>query len=76
MEGEGSVGSVGDGGGSESGVGAGVAGPVPGIVIEHNMMKAREVIGSKTFPLNPDKLDELDIPAGQLLQRRRTSHSL
>ena len=76
MEGEGSVGSVGDGGGSESGVGVGVAGPVPGIVIEHNMMKAREVIGSKTFPLNPDKLDELDIPAGQLLQRRRTSHSL
>lgn len=51
-------------------------GPVPGIVIEHNMMKAREVIGSKTFPLNPDKLDELEIPAGQQLQRRRTSHSV
>ena len=49
---------------------------IPGIVIEHNMMKAREVISSENFVSNPDKLDELEIPQGQMLQRRRTSHSL
>lgn len=49
---------------------------VPGIVIEHNMMKVREVINSPTFPGNMDELDDLDIPAGQQLVRRRTSHSL
>lgn len=48
----------------------------PGIVIEHNMMKAREVISSSTFLSHPEKLDELEIPQGQQLQRRRTSHSL
>jgi hypothetical protein len=49
---------------------------VPGIVIEHNMMKVREVINSPGFAQNPDMLDDLEIPAGQQLQRRRTSHSL
>ena len=51
-------------------------GPIPGIVIEHNMMKAREVISSENFLSNPEQLDELEIPQGQQLQRRRTSHSL
>ena len=51
-------------------------GSIPGIVIEHNMMKAREVISSENFLSNPEKLDELEIPQGQQLQRRRTSHSL
>lgn len=55
---------------------AGGGAPIPGIVIEHNMMKAREVINSANFPLNPDQLDDLDIPPAQPLQRRRTSHSL
>jgi hypothetical protein len=59
---------------SEDGNGGGVA--VPGIVIEHNMMKVREVINSPGFAQNPDRLDDLEIPAGQQLQRRRTSHSL
>jgi hypothetical protein len=54
----------------------GSKGSIPGIVIEHNMMKAREVISSESFLSNPEKLDELEIPQGQQLQRRRTSHSL
>lgn len=49
---------------------------VPGIVIEHNMMKVREVISGEGFPRNPDLLDDLDIPPPQQLPRRRTSHSL
>ncbi|ETN37660.1 uncharacterized protein HMPREF1541_07283 [Cyphellophora europaea CBS 101466] len=53
-----------------------VSTPVPGIVIEHNMMKVREVINSDGFPENPDRLDDLDIPPAQQLLRRRTSHSL
>jgi len=48
----------------------------PGIVIERNMINAKEVIGSDDFKLNPDLLDTLEVPKGQILQRRRTSHSL
>lgn len=49
---------------------------VPGLVIERNMMKARATISSDEFRTNPNLLDDLDIPTGQILQRRRTSHSL
>ncbi|RMD39770.1 hypothetical protein DV735_g5351, partial [Chaetothyriales sp. CBS 134920] len=49
---------------------------VPGIVIEHNMLKAREVLGQPDFKTNPDKLDELDVPPPQELIRRRTSQSI
>ncbi|OAL25813.1 hypothetical protein AYO20_10368 [Fonsecaea nubica] len=50
-------------------------GEVPGIIIERNMSKAQDVINSPEFKDNPDLLDALDIPAGQILQRRRTSQS-
>ncbi|RMZ79935.1 hypothetical protein DV738_g3026, partial [Chaetothyriales sp. CBS 135597] len=49
---------------------------VPGIVIEHNMLKAREVLGQPDFKTNPDKLDGLDVPPPQELIRRRTSQSI
>ncbi|RMZ79503.1 hypothetical protein DV737_g3362, partial [Chaetothyriales sp. CBS 132003] len=49
---------------------------VPGIVIEHNMLKAREVLGDPDFKRNPEKLDELDLPPPQELIRRRTSQSI
>jgi hypothetical protein len=52
------------------------SGEVPGIIIERNMSKAQEVISSPAFKLNPDLLDQLDIPDGQVLQRRRTSQSM
>ena len=48
---------------------------VPGIVVEHNMLKAREVLGDPEFKTNPEKLDELDVPPPQQLIRRRTSQS-
>ncbi|OAP57950.1 hypothetical protein AYL99_07040 [Fonsecaea erecta] len=54
---------------------AGYAGEVPGIIIERNMSKAQDVINSAEFKNNPDLLDALDIPDGQILQRRRTSQS-
>ncbi|EXJ72970.1 uncharacterized protein A1O5_04119 [Cladophialophora psammophila CBS 110553] len=50
-------------------------GEVPGIIIERNMSKAQDVINSPDFKTNPDLLDALDIPDGQILQRRRTSQS-
>jgi hypothetical protein len=50
-------------------------GAVSGVVIERNMSKAQEVISSPAFKENPDVLDLLDIPDGQVLQRRRTSQS-
>ncbi|RMZ86869.1 hypothetical protein DV736_g5903, partial [Chaetothyriales sp. CBS 134916] len=49
---------------------------VPGVVIEHNMLKAREVLGDPDFKTNPEKLDELDVPPPQELIRRRTSQSI
>ena len=51
------------------------SGPVPGIIIERNMSKAQDVINSPEFRKDPDSLDALDIPDGQVLQRRRTSQS-
>ncbi|KAI1623736.1 hypothetical protein EDD37DRAFT_436942 [Exophiala viscosa] len=48
---------------------------VPGIVIERNMSKAQDVINSPEFKDDPNILNSLDIPAGQVLQRRRTSQS-
>ena len=48
---------------------------VPGIVIERNMTKAQDMINSPLFRENPDVLDGLPIPEGQILQRRRTSQS-
>jgi len=48
----------------------------PGIVIERNMLMARATLSSDAFKINPDILNTLDIPPGQVLQRRRTSHSL
>lgn len=48
----------------------------PGIVIERNVMKARETISSPAFMKDPSVLDKLDIPHGQILQRRRTSQSM
>ena len=47
-----------------------------GVVMEHNMTKVKEVIDDPEFPNNLAQLDELDIPAGQQLLRRRTSHSM
>lgn len=57
-------------------IGFTISGEVPGIIIERNMSKAQEVISSPEFKLNPDLLDQLDIPDGQVLQRRRTSQSM
>ncbi|KAJ9608118.1 hypothetical protein H2200_007106 [Cladophialophora chaetospira] len=51
------------------------SGEVPGIIIERNMSKAQDVINSPEFKDNPDLLDGLAIPDGQILQRRRTSQS-
>lgn len=51
------------------------SGEVPGIIIERNMSKAQDVINSAEFKDNPDLLDGLAIPDGQILQRRRTSQS-
>ncbi|KPI40933.1 uncharacterized protein AB675_10699 [Cyphellophora attinorum] len=52
-------------------------GSVPGIVIEHNMEKVLDVINAEGFEADPDAfLDGLEIPVGQQLLRRRTSHSL
>ncbi|EXJ89003.1 hypothetical protein A1O3_02067 [Capronia epimyces CBS 606.96] len=48
---------------------------VPEIIIERNMSKAQDVINSPEFKNNPDLLDGLAIPEGQVLQRRRTSQS-
>ncbi len=48
---------------------------MPGIIIERNMSKAQDVINSPEFKNNPDLLDTLPIPDGQILQRRRTSQS-
>lgn len=48
----------------------------PGIVIERNVMKARETISSPAFMKDPTVLDRLEIPHGQILQRRRTSQSM
>ncbi|EXJ95022.1 hypothetical protein A1O1_00140 [Capronia coronata CBS 617.96] len=50
-------------------------GEVPGIIIERNMSKAQHVINSPEFRNNPDLLDGLAIPDGQVLQRRRTSQT-
>ncbi|ETI27857.1 hypothetical protein G647_00306 [Cladophialophora carrionii CBS 160.54] len=55
--------------------GAVFSGEVPGIIIERNMSKAQDVINSPEFKTNPDLLDRLPIPDGQILQRRRTSQS-
>jgi hypothetical protein len=52
-----------------------IGGEVPGIIIERNMSKAQDFINSTEFKLNPDSLDGLAIPDGQILQRRRTSQS-
>ncbi|KIW16402.1 hypothetical protein PV08_06454 [Exophiala spinifera] len=50
-------------------------GAIPGIVIERNMTKAQDVINSAEFKEDPDILNSLAIPDGQILQRRRTSQS-
>ena len=55
--------------------GAFFSGEAPGIIIERNMSKAQDVINSLEFKDNPDLLDGLAIPDGQILQRRRTSQS-
>lgn len=49
---------------------------LPGIVIERNVMRARETISSPAFMKDPRVLDLLEIPHGQILQRRRTSQSM
>lgn len=49
---------------------------VPGVVIERNMMQARETISSQEFKLNPNVLDNLEAPVGHVMPRRRTSQSL
>lgn len=51
------------------------AAEVPGIIIERNMSKAQDVINSPEFKEDPDVLNNLPIPTGQVLQRRRTSQS-
>ena len=55
--------------------GAFFSGEAPGIIIERNMSKAQDVVNSPEFKHNPDLLDGLAIPDGQILQRRRTSQS-
>jgi len=49
---------------------------LPGIVIERNVREARDTISSDEFRKNPDTLDDLPIPKGEILKRRRTSYSL
>jgi hypothetical protein len=68
---------LGSAGSDLTGVPEGVvfSGEVPGIIIERNMSKAQDVINSPEFKTNPDLLDGLAIPDGQILQRRRTSQS-
>ncbi|KAK4948178.1 hypothetical protein LTR10_013233 [Elasticomyces elasticus] len=48
---------------------------VPGIVIERNMSKAQDMINSPEFKDDPNILNSLEIPPGQVLQRRQTSQS-
>ena len=48
----------------------------PGIVIERNVKMARDTISSGLFRTNPKSLDELPIPKGEVLKRRRTSYSM
>ena len=46
-----------------------------GVVIERNLMYARDTIASEEFRRNPSVLDTLSIPKGEVLRRRRTSTS-
>jgi hypothetical protein len=48
---------------------------LPGIVIERNVREVRDTISSDTFRTNPDTLDDLPIPKGEILKRRRASYS-
>ena len=49
---------------------------LPGIVIERNVHNAMDTIRSPAFRTNPESLDELPVPKGEMMKRRRTSHSL
>lgn len=46
-----------------------------GIVIERNLMYARDTIASEEFRNDPRVLDTIPIPKGEVLRRRRTSTS-
>lgn len=46
-----------------------------GRVIERNMSRARDTISSPQFRMNPNVLDALEPPKGQVMARRRTSLS-
>jgi hypothetical protein len=48
----------------------------PGIVIERNVLRARATINSLDFKNDPTVLDNLEVPKGQIVQRRRTSQSM
>ena len=48
---------------------------VDGIVIERNLMYARDTIASEDFRKDPSVLDSIPIPKGEVLRRRRTSTS-
>lgn len=50
--------------------------PKRSTVVEHNMLPIKDFIHGESFAQNPDSLNELDIPQGQQLPRRRTSTSL
>jgi hypothetical protein len=46
-----------------------------GVVIERNLMYARDTIASEHFRNDPSVLDTIPIPKGEVLRRRRTSTS-
>ena len=49
---------------------------LPGIVIERNVREAMNTVSRPEFRTNPDALDDLAVPKGDVMKRRRTSHSL
>jgi hypothetical protein len=46
-----------------------------GVVIERNVLYARDTIASEEFRNDPSVLDKIPIPKGEVLRRRRTSTS-
>ena len=46
-----------------------------GVIVEKNLMEARDTIASREFRDDPKILDNLEVPKGEVLRRRRTSNS-
>ena len=47
----------------------------PGVAIEKNLMNFQRLIGSEEFRNDPKVLDDVQIPKGEVLRRRRTSNA-